>query len=128
MPELERTLDSLRPADPGALPPSVVVALRSTRRKRRATFIAAAAGVLIPAIAITVALARPRTAPSSGTLVRHDQTPARPNLSSFASLTRANRNLDPERLTLPESSSSAGSQILPTRFRAPNDANESLLN
>ena len=127
MPELERSLDSLHPQDPGALPPALVAALRSTRRNRRVTITAAAAGVLIPVLVITTVLSRPGAGSSPGTIAGNNPQ-ASPDLPTLAALTRANREFDPKRLMLPESPASPNPTVLPTRFGGPDAANESLLN
>jgi hypothetical protein len=115
MPDVDRSLEALRSPDAGDLPPVLVTALRTTRRRRHL----AGAGVLLALIAGVAAaptLLSPRPAPH-GPLASDPALAAAPVASAasrvtLVSLTRDNRMLDPEHLSLPVFSAPASPRPL----------------
>jgi hypothetical protein len=104
MPDFDRSLDALRSPDSSDFPPALVTALRGTRRRRRL----AGAGVLLALIAGVASaplILSPRPTPSAP--LASDPALSPISLASAASrvtlvsLTRDNRRLDPEHLSLP---------------------------
>ena len=103
MRDLERALNGLAAA-PGELPPSVAAGLKSVRTRRRIVRAGAAAAamvVLASVATIMVASLHPTAGPSR-VVAGRDVVELPDSPFALAVLTRYNRDLDPDRLVLPE--------------------------
>ena len=108
MRDLERALDDLAPV-PGELPPSVVTALRAVRTRLRIVRSSAAlAAVLALAGAVWVMVTTPgRSGIPAPNLAASDSVELPTSPFALAVLSRNNRDVDPDRLVLPDFASGA---------------------
>ena len=115
MPDVERSLDALRTPDSGGLPLVVVAALRGRRLRRRLAG-AGALVALIAGVAAAPVLLSPRPTPHPPLAANPTPSPAPMHSAAsrvtLVSLTRDNRHLDPEHLSLPAFSASAAPRSL----------------